>query len=74
MVIDAIDGYCVTFVGTDRYRMAIYLLRYLSAHGMARVVWSGDSCRPFRGRVVVRSGVEIAAFIGKTCVFIGFSN
>jgi hypothetical protein len=74
MVTDPIDGYCVTFEGADRYRMAIYLFRYLSAHGMARIVWSSDSCRPFRGRVVVRSGVEIAAFISKTYVFIGFNN
>jgi hypothetical protein len=74
MIVDSIDGYAVTFRGADRYRMAIYLLRYLTAHGMARVVWSGDSCRPFRGRIVYRNGAEIAAFTGKTYVFIGFNN
>lgn len=74
MVIDPIDGYAVTFQGADRYRMAIFLLRYLTSHGMARTVWSGDSCRPFRGRIVYRNGAEIAAFTGKTYVFIGFNN
>jgi hypothetical protein len=72
MVVDTIDSYCVAFRGADRYRMAIYLFRYLVAHGMARTVWSGDSCRPFRGRLVMRSGAEIAASIGKTYVFIGW--
>jgi hypothetical protein len=72
MVIDSIDGYAVSFQGADRYRMATYLLRYLTAHGMARVVWSGDSCRPFRGRIVHRNGADIFAFIGKTYVFIGW--
>jgi hypothetical protein len=74
MVVDSMDGYAVTFRGDDRYRMAIYLFRYLAAHGMARVVWSGDSLRPFRGKVVIRSGIEIAASICKTYVFIGFGN
>jgi hypothetical protein len=74
MVVDSIDGYAVTFQGADRYQMAIYLFRYLVAHGMARIVWSGDSCRPFRGRVVYRNGAEIAAFSGKAYVFIGFNN
>jgi hypothetical protein len=71
-MVAAIDGYCITFQGHDRYRMAIYLFRYVVAHGMARTVWSGDSCRPFRGRLVMRSGAEIAASIGKTYVFIGW--
>jgi hypothetical protein len=71
MVVDSIDGYTVTFHGQDRYRMAIYLWRYLAAAGIARVSWSGDSCRPFRGRIVYRNGAEIAAFLHKTYVFIG---
>jgi hypothetical protein len=74
MIVDSIDGYCVTFCGADRYRMAIYLFRYLTAHGMARTVWSGDSCRPFRGRLVYRNGADISASVGKVYVFIGFNS
>lgn len=71
MVLDPYGAYAVTFCGPDRYCMAISLWRYLASAGLARVAFRMESARPFRAALVVRDGAEIAAFIGKTYVFIG---